>query len=234
VNATGIIAVAVLSAAMSAAHADEQILKRTDAATSSERTDEAIAPIYGVKLPTDYRNWTLISVASVGAPVNDVRAKLGNELAMSANRQGKTPFPDGTIIARLAWKRVASEENNEVVRRAALARGLNPDAVQKLLDESFVAGPAMDVQFMVKDSKKYAATGGWGFAQFTNGKPDGEAVTRHASDAMRPQRTATLSSPTTRIDPARTDELLKVIVANPTMIAAYNAGVPGNRRPLPE
>ena len=29
---------------------------------------------------------------------------------------------------------------------------------------------------MVKDSKKYASTGGWGFAQFTNGKPDGEAV----------------------------------------------------------
>ena len=29
---------------------------------------------------------------------------------------------------------------------------------------------------MVKDSKKYAATGGWGFADFTNGKPADEAV----------------------------------------------------------
>jgi cytochrome c2 len=29
---------------------------------------------------------------------------------------------------------------------------------------------------MVKDSKKYAATGGWGFAQFNDGKPAGEAV----------------------------------------------------------
>ena len=33
---------------------------------------------------------------------------------------------------------------------------------------------------------------------------------------------------------ARTDELLKVIVANPAMIAAYKAGVPGNGQPFPE
>lgn len=33
---------------------------------------------------------------------------------------------------------------------------------------------------------------------------------------------------------ARTDEVLKVIVANPTMIDAYKAGVPGNGRPFPE
>jgi hypothetical protein len=29
---------------------------------------------------------------------------------------------------------------------------------------------------MVKDSRKYAATGGWGFAQFKNGKPDSGAL----------------------------------------------------------
>jgi hypothetical protein len=33
---------------------------------------------------------------------------------------------------------------------------------------------------------------------------------------------------------ARTDEVLKVIVANPTMIKAYKAGVPGNGQPFPE
>jgi hypothetical protein len=33
---------------------------------------------------------------------------------------------------------------------------------------------------------------------------------------------------------ARTDEILKVIVANPTMIKAYKAGVPGNGQPFPE
>jgi hypothetical protein len=29
---------------------------------------------------------------------------------------------------------------------------------------------------LVKGSAKYASTGGWGFAQFTNGKPDGKEV----------------------------------------------------------
>ena len=29
---------------------------------------------------------------------------------------------------------------------------------------------------MIKDSKKYAATGGWGYADFTNGKPGDEAL----------------------------------------------------------
>jgi hypothetical protein len=33
---------------------------------------------------------------------------------------------------------------------------------------------------------------------------------------------------------ARSDEVLKVIVANPAMIAAYKAGVPGNGRPFPD
>jgi len=43
--------------------------------------------------------------------------------------------------------------------------------------QSFVAGsPKNGVQFMVKDSSKYASTGGWGFAQFDNGKPAAEAV----------------------------------------------------------
>jgi hypothetical protein len=37
--------------------------------------------------------------------------------------------------------------------------------------QSFVPSPPTNIQFMVKDSKKYAATGGWAFAQFDNGKP---------------------------------------------------------------
>src|ERR1700694_4977651 len=35
------------------------------------------------------------------------------------------------------------------------------------------------------------------------------------------------------VSSARTDEVLKVIVANPTMINAYKAGVPGNGQPFP-
>ncbi|HKA40634.1 MAG TPA: cytochrome P460 family protein [Burkholderiales bacterium] len=36
------------------------------------------------------------------------------------------------------------------------------------------------------------------------------------------------------VSSARTDEVLKVIVANPAMIQAYKAGVPGNGKPFPE
>src|SRR5882672_2834475 len=36
------------------------------------------------------------------------------------------------------------------------------------------------------------------------------------------------------VSSARTDERLKVIVANPTMIKAYKAGIPGNGQPFPD
>jgi hypothetical protein len=99
-------------------------------------------------------------VAHEEGDLNDFRAILGNDIAIKSYREGKLPFPDGTIIARLAWNYVSSEENNKVFGRA----------------QSFVAGSATNLQFMVKDSKKYASTGGWGFAQFNNGKPAAEAV----------------------------------------------------------
>ena len=118
------------------------------------------SPIYGVTIPPGYRDWKLISVAHEAGNLNDLRALLGNDVAIKAYRDGKLPFPDGTIIARLAWSYVSSEENNKVFGRA----------------QSFVAGPATNVQFMVKDSRKYAATGGWGFAQFRDGKPDPDAA----------------------------------------------------------
>src|SRR4051812_42380915 len=36
------------------------------------------------------------------------------------------------------------------------------------------------------------------------------------------------------VSSARTDDVLKVIVANPIMINAYKAGVPGNGQPFPD
>ena len=135
------------------------------------------APIYGIRIPKGYRDWSMISMAHVGEPVNDLRVKLGNDLAIKAYRE-RTPFPDGAIIARLAYKAVTSEENNQVFRVAAEKQGLPPAQIEKLLAGSLVAGSPMNVQFMVKDSKKFASTGGWGFAEFTNGKPDGDAVHR--------------------------------------------------------
>ena len=100
-------------------------------------------------------------MAHEAGDLTDLRAILGNDVAIKASREGQLPFPDGTIIARLAWSYDASEENNNVFGRP----------------QSFVAGPPKNgVQFMVKDSKKYASTGGWGFAQFHDGTPADEAV----------------------------------------------------------
>ncbi len=151
------------------------------------------APIYGVIPPAGYRDWTLISVASVGAPVNDLRAKLGNDVAIKAYRSGTLPFPDGTIIARLAWNQTTSEENNRAIGPVA-EKQLGAEAAQKLLSQSFIAGPAKNMQFMVKDSKKYASTGGWGLAQFNDGKPADEAVHKTCF-VTRPPRIVTSSSP---------------------------------------
>jgi Cytochrome P460 len=152
------------------------VLALTPSSAWPQQADGRAAPIYGITLPEGYRDWTMISAANVGAPVNDLRVKLGNDIAIEAYRDDKRPFPDGTIIARLAYQQITSEENNKVFRAAAEQRGLPPEQIDKLLAASFVAGPPTNVQFMVKDSKKYASTGGWGFAQFTDGKPDGEAV----------------------------------------------------------
>src|ERR1700733_6656001 len=127
---------------------------------ASGHTDEEAAPIFGIKTPPGYRDWRLISVAHEAGNLNDFRAILGNDIAIKAYREQKLPFPDGTIIARLAWSYVPSEENNKVFGR----------------DQSFVAGSPINVQLMVKDSRKYAATGGWGFAQFKDGKPADEAL----------------------------------------------------------
>src|SRR5262249_42652514 len=145
-------------------------------AAASDAPKGNAAPVYGITIPDGYRDWAMISTASVGPPVSDLRVKLGNKLAIDAYRSGKLPFPDGAMIARLAYRQTTSEENNTVFKAAALRLGQPTEVVDKLLAQSFVARAPTTVQFMVKDSKKYAATGGWGFAEFTNGKPSSEAV----------------------------------------------------------
>jgi hypothetical protein len=130
-------------------------------APASGQSDGEAAPISGVKIPAGYRDWRLISVGHEEGKLNDLRAILGNDVAIKASQEGKLPYPDGTIIARLAWSYDPLAESSKAFGRP----------------QSFVAGPPKNgVQFMVKDSSKYASTGGWGFAQFDDGKPASEAV----------------------------------------------------------
>ena len=128
---------------------------------ASGQADGQVAPIFGIKLPEGYRDWRLIAVAREEGSLDDLRAILGNDVAIEASREGRLPFPDGTIIARLAWSHHPLEESAKAFGRP----------------QSFVAGaPKNGVQFMVKDSTRFAATDGWGFAHFNDGKPANEAV----------------------------------------------------------
>lgn len=129
--------------------------------TGSGQADENSAPVYLTAVPAGYRDWRLISVAHEEGSLHSFAAVLGNDIAIKAYREGKLPFPDGTIIAALHFSHVPSEENNKIFGR----------------EQSFVPGPPTNIQFEVKDAKKYAATGGWGFGHFTpDGKPGSEAI----------------------------------------------------------
>ena len=140
-------------------------------APTSEPSGEEAAPIFGITIPPGYRDWRLISVAHEEGDLNDIRAILGNDVAVKAFREGTGAFPDGSIIARLAWDYVPSKENNQVFGR----------------EQSFVAGPPKNgVQFMIKDSKKYASTGGWGYAHFDNGKPADAAMHKTCFECHKP------------------------------------------------
>jgi hypothetical protein len=119
------------------------------------RADGGVSPDILTTPPPGYRDWRLISVAHEAGKLNDIRAILGNDIAIKAYRDGTLPFPEGAIIARLAWNYISSEENDKAFGGP----------------QSFVAGAPTNVQFMLKDSRKYASTGGWGFVQFDDGKP---------------------------------------------------------------
>ncbi len=135
-------------------------------AHASGQSDGEAAPIYGVKIPAGFRDWKLIAADQLlfAGKGEQLRAQLGNDIAIKAYKEGTLPFPDGSIIAAIHWTRVPSESNDKVLD------GPFPGT------QSFLVGTRVNMQFMVKDSKKYAATAGWGFADFTGEKPGSQAL----------------------------------------------------------
>jgi hypothetical protein len=121
------------------------------AATVAASADEQVekSPIYGVTVPEGYRHWEFIAPAHESPPLDELRVVVGNDIAVKAYHDGTLPFPDGAVLVKLAWKHVPSKE----------------------FAPAYVPGAATTVQVMVKNSKKYAASGGWGFGRFINGKP---------------------------------------------------------------
>ena len=99
-----------------------------------------------------YESWALVSVSEDGGLF---AAILANPAMISAYQAGMPangkPFPDGVKMAKIHW----TPKNLETFSAAK------------------VPGTLHDVDFMVKDSKRFADSGGWGYAVFDyDGKSD--------------------------------------------------------------
>ena len=98
----------------------------------------------GISFLPDYKTWTSIS-STERADNHTLRLILGNSIAIHAIAANRiNPWPDGTAFAKVAW--LAQEQDSE------------PGLVR--------SGAFYQVEFMIKDSHKYTATQGWGWARW--------------------------------------------------------------------
>jgi hypothetical protein len=127
------------------------------AGTCSVSADIVAPSPNGIDLPPGYRDWRVIA-SSHRLDNNTLRVILGNEVAVEAARSGNTrPWPDGAILGKLVWK----------------------DATHEAWESAVVPGEFVHAEFMFKDSQRWPATGGWGFARWKgmNQQPYGEDAT---------------------------------------------------------
>jgi hypothetical protein len=93
-----------------------------------------------------YEDWQVISISHNG---DKVALIVGNPAMIEAYKAGSSgkgkPFPDGAMMAKTHW--MAKKRDDQP-------------------GEPVVAGALHDVDFMVKDSKRFADSGGWGYAEF--------------------------------------------------------------------
>ena len=112
--------------------------------SAAPQPDRVEAAPNGLTIPKGYKKWKLIGVSHRNDK-NSLRAILGNRKAHQAtNSKGRWDWPEGTILAKLVWR----------------------DAKHPQWPDAIVPGQLSHIEFMVKDPKKYAATGGWGFGRW--------------------------------------------------------------------
>ena len=109
---------------------------------------------YSVKVPgglafsdfRGYESWPVIAVSHNG---DKLAAIVGNPAMINAYKAGfpgnGKPFPDGAKMAKIHWYAKANDDEP---------------------GSPTVPGTQHDVDFMAKDSKRFADSGGWGYAQF--------------------------------------------------------------------
>ena len=108
---------------------------------------------YTVKVPgglafSEFRGYEAWQVVSISQDGNLIAAILANPVMIRAYQAGVPgngkPFPDGAKMAKIHW---------------------NPKKLETF-PAATVPGTQHDVDFMVKDSKRFADSGGWGYAVF--------------------------------------------------------------------
>lgn len=104
-----------------------------------------------------YENWEIVALSHGGDALAVI---LGNPMMIEAYKAGipgnGKPFPDGAKMAKIHWNAKVNEE----------APG-----------QPTVTGDLHDVDFMAKDSKRFADSGGWGYGAF---------LYDNATDTFRP------------------------------------------------
>ena len=122
----------------------------------------------GIAFLRDYKNWKTIS-STERFDNNSMREILGNDVAVKAIAEDQIhPWPDGTVFAKVAW--LDQPDGKGLVRTGAFYQ----------------------VEFMIRDSKKYASTLGWGWARWRGAdlKPYGKdaSFTGECVNCHRPLR----------------------------------------------
>lgn len=108
----------------------------------------------GVEFPPDYKNWKAISTTD-RFDNQTMRVILGNDTAIEAIAENRiNPWPDGTTFAKVAW--FERDDGQGQLRTGAF----------------------FQVEFMIRDSKKYSATKGWGWGRWR-----GAGLTPYGKDA---------------------------------------------------
>lgn len=109
----------------------------------------------GVPFLPEYKNWKPVS-STERWDNHTMRQILGNDIALKAIADGKIDnWPDGTVFAKVAWLQ-------------------QPDG-----KGGITTGAFQQVELMIKDSKTYASTEGWGWGRWRGDdlKPYGKDAT---------------------------------------------------------
>ena len=118
-------------------------------APAAAQDKESLKTLNGISFSEirGYENWPVAAV-SYRTDHHELRAIMANTLMINAYKEGipgnGKPFPDGSVIVKIGW----SERKS-----AAFPVALEPDVLQR-------------VEFIMKDSKRFPETSGWGYARF--------------------------------------------------------------------